>query len=243
MDVADSTALVTGSARRIGRAIALELARRDARVGIHYRSSADDARATLATIRNAGGEAELFQADLVNDSDRERLFAQIRTRFGNLHILVNNASVFAPGTIADSTPAEWDEQMDANAKAPFFVAQAAAALMGEAGPGKIVNITDPAGETVWTGYFPYSVSKAALLAANRGLAKSLAPNIQVNAVAPGPVHFPEHYTVEQKRSAVERTLLKRQGDIDDVVRAVLFLIENDYITGEVLHVDGGRHIL
>jgi NAD(P)-dependent dehydrogenase (short-subunit alcohol dehydrogenase family) len=108
---------------------------------------------------------------------------------------------------------------------------------------KIVNLVDVAGETIWPGYLVYSVSKAALIAVNRGLAKALAPNIQVNGIAPGPVLFPEYYTQAQKHLAIERTLLKRAGSPKDIVSAVVFLIENDYITGEVLHVDGGRHIM
>ena len=116
-------------------------------------------------------------------------------------------------------------------------------MMLESGRGKILNIADPAGENIWTGYLPYSVSKAALLGVTQGLAKTLAPQVQVNAVAPGPVHFPDSYSSEQKQAAIERTLLKRSGSPEDVVRAVVFLIENDYITGEVLHVDGGRHIM
>jgi len=111
------------------------------------------------------------------------------------------------------------------------------------GQGKIVNLADVAGEVIWPGYFAYSVSKAALIAVNRGLAKAYAPHIQVNAIAPGPVLFPEHYTEDQKKSAIERTLLKREGSPQDIVSAVIFLIENDYITGELVHVDGGRHLL
>ena len=133
--------------------------------------------------------------------------------------------------------------MDTNAKAPFFLAQHAARLMRTRGTGKIVNIADVAGEVIWPSYLPYSVSKAALIAVNRGLAKAYAPEIQVNAIAPGPILFPERYTEEQKKSAVERTLLKRAGSPKDIVNAVVFLIENDYITGEIIHVDGGRHIM
>ncbi len=243
MQIEGSIALVTGAARRIGREIALELARRGARLAVHYRSSEQEARETLEQVRDLGAEADLFKADLINDVERTRMLGEVVDRFGSLQILVNNASVFAPGTIADSTPQLWDEQMDANAKAPFFLAQASSREMLEAGAGKIVNIADPAGETIWTKYFPYSVSKAALLAVTRGLARSLAPAVQVNAVSPGPVHFPDDYSAEQKESAIERTLLKRAGNMGDVVRAAIFLIENDYITGEVIHVDGGRHLL
>jgi NAD(P)-dependent dehydrogenase (short-subunit alcohol dehydrogenase family) len=243
MEINGSIALVTGSARRIGRAIALELARKGARLAIHYRASEDDARVTLNDVRRLGVDAHLFRADLVDDQARAALTTDVQERFGGLDILVNSASVFGPTRLAETTPENWDDQLDTNAKAPFFVAQAAGAMMQESGKGKIVNIVDTAGESIWPHYLPYSISKAALLGVTRGLAKSLAPEVHVNAVAPGPVQFPEHYTDAQKQKAVERTLLKRAGSADDVVRAVVFLIENDYITGEVLHVDGGRHIL
>lgn len=243
MEISDSIALVTGSARRIGRAIVLALAEKGARIAIHYRSSGEDAAETLGAVREFGSEAELFQADLTDQRARARLIDEVRSTFGGVDILVNSASVFGPGTLQSSTPEAWDEQMEANAKAPYFVAQAAAPLMLASGRGKIINIADPAGELIWPAYFPYSVSKAALLGVTRGLAKTLAPDVQVNAVAPGPVCFPEYYTEDQKRFAVEQTLLKREGAPDDVVRAVVFLIENDYITGEVLHVDGGRHAM
>ena len=243
MQIDGSIALVTGAARRIGREIALELARRGARVAVHYRLSEPEAMETVHQIRAMGADAELFKAELVDEVERTRMMGEIVDRFGGLQILVNNASVFAPGTIEDSTPDLWDDQMDANAKAPFFLAQLSSREMLREGAGKIVNIADPAGETIWTQYFPYSVSKAALLAVTRGLSRSLAPAVQVNAVSPGPVHFPDHYTEQQKQSAIERTLLKRAGSMEDVVRAVIFLIENDYITGEVIHVDGGRHIM
>lgn len=237
MDINGKVALITGSAKRIGKEIALELARRGARIGVHYKSSASDAR------KVAGDAGAVFQADLTDASAIERMFREIEDTFGRLDILVNSASVFAAATADDAAPEHWDSQMDANARAPFFVAQHAARLMRSNGGGKIINIVDVAGEVIWPSYLPYSVSKAALIAVNRGLAKAWAPDIQVNAIAPGPVLFPEDYTDEQKRLAIDRTLLKRAGSPADVVRATIFLIENDYITGEVIHVDGGRHIL
>ena len=240
MEITGKVALITGSAKRIGRAIAVELARRGARIGIHYRSSRDDAGETLRSVQASGADGVVFQADLAKMGDIERLFRELHSHFGSLHILVNNASIFSPAAPDNTTEQDWNEQMDTNAKAPFFVAQFAAGLMGE---GKIVNIADVAGELIWPGYFPYSVSKAALLAVNRGLAKAYAPRIHVNAIAPGPILFPEYYTEEQKRSAIAHTLLKRQGRLEDIVSAVVFLIENDYITGELIHVDGGRHLL
>lgn len=170
------------------------------------------------------------------------MFHGIDAFFGRLDILVNSASVFSPASVDEATPEHWDAQMDTNARAPFFVAQHAARLMLQNESGKIINIADVAGEIIWPSHLPYSVSKAALIAVNRGLAKAYAPHIQVNAIAPGPVLFPEYYSDEQKNLAVERTLLKRPGSPQDIVNAVVFLIENDYITGEMIHVDGGRHI-
>ena len=237
MDINGKVALITGAAKRIGKEIAFELARRGARIAVHYRSSATEAKAV------AGQTGAAFHAELTDIVAIEKMVNDINEKFGRLDILVNSASMFSPATADDATPDHWDWQMATNAKAPFFVAQYAARLMQRTGAGKIINIADVAGEVIWPGYLPYSVSKAALIAVNRGLAKAYAPEIQVNAIAPGPVLFPEYYTEEQKQSAIERTLLKRSGSPRDVVNAVVFLVENDYITGEVIHVDGGRHIM
>jgi len=237
MQIDGKVALITGSGKRIGREIALELARKGARIAVHYRASAAEAREV------AGKSGAVFQADLEDVNSIGPMFRRIEEMLGRLDILVNSASIFSPSTADDATPEHWDSQMNTNARAPFFLAQHAARLMRRGGAGKIINIADVAGEVIWPGYLPYSVSKAALLAVNRGLAKAYAPEIQVNGIAPGPVLFPDTYSEEQKRSAIERTLLKREGSPADIVNAVVFLIENDYITGDVIHVDGGRHIL
>lgn len=239
MNIDGKVALITGAAKRVGRAIAIDLARRGARVGIHYRSSEREAQETLKEV----GDGQLFKAELTDLKAVEKMLNDVASRFGGLDILVNSASIFAPGKANETTSQQWDAQLNANAKAPFFVAQHAARLMQPRGHGKIINIADVAGEVIWPGYFSYSVSKAALIAVNRGQAKAYAPSIQVNAIAPGPILFPEYYTDEQKKAAVERTLLKREGSPQDIVNAVVFLIENDYITGELIHVDGGRHLL
>ncbi len=236
MNIDGKVALITGSAKRIGREIALELERRGARIAVHYRSGEAEARNV------AGATGAVFQAELTDDQAVEKMFHGIDAFFGRLDILVNSASVFSPASVDEATPEHWDAQMDTNARAPFFVAQHAARLMLQNESGKIINIADVAGEIIWPSHLPYSVSKAALIAVNRGLAKAYAPHIQVNAIAPGPVLFPEYYSDEQKNLAVERTLLKRPGSPQDIVNAVVFLIENDYITGEMIHVDGGRHI-
>ena len=243
MDISGKVALITGSSKRIGRETAVELARRGAHVAIHYRSDEGGARETQRLVKQHNGKAELFHAELTNKAEVDALFVDLESRLGGLDILVNNASVFDQATLEESTPALWDAQMDSNAKAPFFLAQRAAPLMNRRGHGKIVNLVDVAGEIVWPGYLAYSVSKAALIAINRGLARALAPSIQVNGVAPGPVLFPEYYSEDQKHLAIERTLLKKAGSARDIVNAVVFLIENDYITGEVLHIDGGRHLM
>ena len=237
MDINGKVALITGSAKRVGRAIAVELAQRGARLAVHYRSSESEAKEV------AGDGHAVFQADLTDLPSVEKMVEAIAGKFGGLDILVNSASVFSPASADDATPDHWDVQMNTNAKAPFFLAQQAAALMRMRGAGKIINIADVAGEVIWPSYLPYSVSKAALIAVNRGLAKAYAPEIQVNAIAPGPILFPEYYTEAQKKAAIDRTLLKRAGSPRDIVNAVVFLIQNDYITGEMIHVDGGRHIM
>ena len=243
MNISGKVALITGSAKRIGRMTAIEFAKRGARVAVHFRSSLKEAEETLRLIQSVGASGALFQADLSDLSAVQHMFQKLEQTFGGLDILVNSASTFHTGT-SDETSAElWDEQMSSNARAPFFVAQSAARMMLQRGSGKIVNLVDVAGEVIWPGYFAYSVSKAALIAVNRGMAKAYSPAIQVNGIAPGPVLFPDHYTEEQKRSAIERTLLKRPGSPTDIVNAIVFLVENDYITGEIIHVDGGRHIM
>jgi NAD(P)-dependent dehydrogenase (short-subunit alcohol dehydrogenase family) len=249
MNISGKVALITGSAKRIGRLTAIELAKRGARVAIHFRNSGQEANETLRLIQAEGGTGALFQADLSEIPAIEEMFRKLDQQFGGLDILVNSASTFHTSTAGETSAELWDEQLNSNARAPFFVAQSAAQMMMKRGEdhqghqGKIINIVDVAGEVIWPGYFAYSVSKAALIAVNRGLAKAYAPSIQVNGIAPGPVLFPDHYTEEQKRSAIERTLLKRAGHPSDIVNAVVFLIENDYITGEIIHVDGGRHIM
>jgi NAD(P)-dependent dehydrogenase (short-subunit alcohol dehydrogenase family) len=247
MNISGKVALITGSAKRIGRFTAIELAKRGARVAIHYRNSGEEANETLRLIEAKGGTGALFQADLSSLGAIQEMFRKLDQHFGGLDILVNSASTFHTSTASETSGELWDEQVNSNVRAPFFVAQASARMMMRQGhdnnQGKIINIVDVAGEVIWPGYFAYSVSKAALIAVNRGLAKAYAPSIQVNGIAPGPVLFPDHYTEEQKRSAIERTLLKRAGHPSDIVNAVVFLIESDYITGEIIHVDGGRHIM
>src|SRR6187399_792075 len=171
MNISGKVALITGSAKRIGRLTAIELARHGARIAIHYRNSIEDAKESLRMIQAEGGSGELFQADLADLPAISAMIQKIEKTFGGLDILVNSASTFHTGTAEETSAELWDEQMSSNARGPFFVAQSAAQLMMRRGSGKIVNIVDVAGEVIWPGYFAYSVSKAALIAVNRGMAK------------------------------------------------------------------------
>ncbi|MFH1680663.1 MAG: SDR family oxidoreductase [Candidatus Eisenbacteria bacterium] len=228
-------ALVTGSARRIGRTIALRLAREGARVAVHCNESVADAE---ETARAAGNGARVFRADLRSIGEIRRLAAEVADRMGRIDCLVNNASTFGRTPFLRTTEEEWDRFHDVNLKAAFFLAQAVAARMEE---GAIVNIADTGGVNLWPGYLAYGVSKAGLIGLTKGLAVALAPRIRVNAILPGPILSPEAEGVESMEEAVSRTLLGRAGSPDDIAAAVRFLLtEGSYITGALIPVDGGR---
>ncbi|MCS6818133.1 MAG: glucose 1-dehydrogenase [Blastocatellia bacterium] len=243
MNLKGKGAIVTGAARRVGRAIALALAERGADVVVHYHRSEEDARETVREIEVRGVRALAVRADLGEVREIERLIEEAVRFLGHLDVLVNNASVFFRTPFGSITEEQWDLNLDVNLKAPFFCAQYAARVMQQQGGGKIINIADWAGFRPYAGYIPYCVSKAGLIALTQVLAKTLAPTILVNAVAPGPVLLPEEYGEEETRAIIEATPLKRLGSPEDVARAVLFLIEgSDFITGHTLVVDGGRLI-
>ncbi len=228
-------ALVTGAARRIGRQIAVELARAGARTAIHYGRSAVDAE---ETVRLAGERARAFQADLRSVAEIRRLVDDVAGAMGRIDFLVNNAACFGRTPFAETTEEEWDLFHEVNLKAVFFLTQAAAARMGE---GAIVHIADTAGVNLWPGYLAYGASKAGVVALTRGMARALAPRIRVNVVLPGPMLPPEGDGTELLHEAVKKTLLKRSGDPSDIAAAVRFLLaEGTYITGALLPVDGGR---
>jgi pteridine reductase len=241
VELRDRVALVTGAGRRLGRAIAVGLARHGARVGVHYNSSADGARAVVEEIRAAGGDAQAFGADLADVTTAAPLLDRVAERWGALDILVNSAGIMLRTPVGSVTPAEWDQIFAVNLRAPFFMAQAAAPRMAERG-GVIINIADLAALETWSAYVPHGISKAGVVQMTRGLAHALAPRVRVNAVAPGAVLLP----AEWDRTAAERlaatTPLRRLGTPDDVVQAVVYLIEADYVTGETLVVDGGRRV-
>jgi pteridine reductase len=235
MNLAGRTALVTGAARRLGRAIAEDLARAGARVAVHYHQSAGEAADVVASIRAHGGTAEAFAADLADGA----AVVSLAEAVGPVDVLVNNASVFFPTPLATLGEADWDRILAVNLKAPFLLARTLGRAMQARGAGKIVNLADSTADRPAPGYLPYGVSKAALVALTRGLARELAPAVQVNCVAPGPVLEP--IDGSPTAAIIRRTPLGRLGSAADVVAAVRFVIDgSDFVTGSTVVVDGGR---
>jgi|SRR5579863_1014943 pteridine reductase len=241
MELRERVALVTGAGHRVGRAIALGLARNGARVAVHYNEAADGAREVVQSIRAQGGDAFAIGADLSDAAAAGRLVDSVAAHWGVLDILVNSAGIMLRTPVADVTPAAWDEIFAINLRAPFFVAQAAARVMGTRG-GAIVNISDLAGLETWRDYIPHGISKAGIVQMTRALAHALAPHIRVNAIAPGAVLLPQAWDEAAAAHLVATTPLRRLGSPEDVVGAVLYLLQADYVTGETIVVDGGRRV-
>lgn len=241
MKVDGSVILVTGAGVRVGREIAIALAECKARIAVHYNSSSKEAEETLAAIRAAGSDGELFQADLSDAASPDKLIGQVVAHFGTIDVLVNSAAVMQRTPLGEVSAAEWDAMFALNLRAPFFLSQAAAAAMGERG-GAIVNIADLAAFETWPAFVPHGISKAGVVQMTRSLARALAPRIRVNAVAPGAVLLPDGWDQESEDHIVSTTPLRRLGSPKDVAEAVIYLIQADYVTGTTLIVDGGRHI-
>lgn len=235
-------ALVTGSARRIGAAIARRLHAAGFDLALHYRDSAGEAQALAAELESArAGSVVLLQADLAQFDRLPELVAKAVGRFGRLDALVNNASAFYPTPFGATTPAQWDELFAINARAPFFLAQAAAPHLASAN-GAIVNIADIYAERPLRGHAVYAMGKAALLQMTRALALELAPQVRVNAVSPSAILWPENGKDPEAQSALlARTPLGRIGTPGEIAEAVRWLLQDArYCTGQVLRVDGGR---
>jgi NAD(P)-dependent dehydrogenase (short-subunit alcohol dehydrogenase family) len=235
-------ALVTGAARRIGRAVALRLAAEGARIVVHYRDSEKDADEVATEITRGGGQAQCMHADLARLGEIQRLFSKIERDIGRLDILVNNAGVFSPTVPGETTEPQWDAVLDVNLKAQFFCAQGAAALLARSGRGRIINFASLGGLLAWPKYTAYCVSKAGVIMLTRCLARALAPAITVNAIAPGTISFPDD-PPEVAELAVRQTPLGRTGSPADIANAVMYLIGADNVTGQVLVVDGGWSIV
>ena len=239
MDLRGKTALVTGGAHRVGRAIVIALARAGANVAINYNSSAAEAADTVKTVQHAGGQAVAIQADVGNPAEANTLIQKAVQHFGSVDLLVNNASTYTKTPLPFSETV-WRRTMDVILDGAFHCANAAAPHMQTAGAGVIINIADLHAVRPSTNFMAHGVAKAGLLALTEHLAVAFAPHIRVNAVIPGPVLPPERLDPEAVRRIAERTLLKRWGTPEDVAAAVLFLTACDYITGESLVVDGGE---
>jgi len=235
-------ALVTGAARRIGRAIALDLAAHGWAVAIHYRSSRADAKRVAGEIAAAGGTAAAFAAELADLEALPRLLAAVGRRLGKPELLVNNAAQFDADETGSLEPERWDRQLRVNLAAPVFLAQAFAAQLPADRSGNIVNLVD---QRVWKpvpGFFSYQVSKAALWTATQTLAQALAPRIRVNAIGPGPSFPGPRQSAEDFRRQSESVLLRHGPAPEEFGRAVRFLVDMPSVTGQMLALDGGQHL-
>lgn len=241
MDLASRVALVTGGGRRVGQALALALARQGMHLAIHYNSSADGARDTQAQARALGVNAELFPANLEDPTAAKDLPAAVARHFGQLDVLVNSAGIMPQATVEETTPELWDHTMAVNLKAYFFTVQGALPHLRQS-KGKIVNLADVGGLEPWPRYTAHCVSKAGVVMLTKTLALALAPDITVNAIAPGAVLPPDGWSDSARQHLARTTPLKRLGSPDDVAGALVYLLQADYVTGEVLVVDGGRLI-
>ncbi len=226
--------LVTGSAKRIGRTIAIELSKRGFDVAIHYNTSKPEAE----QVARDCGNAPIFQADLAQIAEIRRLFSEVRQEFGLLDCLVNNAARFTRIDPLDITEADWDFIHEVNLKATFFCCQEAARQMKELGAGRIVNISSLGGIRPWAEHVHYCASKAGVIMMTKALAKALAPQITVNSVAPGVISFND--VDARTRAMIEATPMQRAGKPEEIAEAVhFFLTAPDFITGQILAVDGG----
>lgn len=241
MNLKGKTALVTGSAKRVGKVIATALARKGANIAVHYNTSKADAETTAAELRGLGVTTMTVQAELSREAEVKAMVDAVATKFGRLDLLVNNAAVFFRTPLESVDEAQWDRTVDSNLKGPFLCSvHAGRRMLAQPEGGVIVSIADWAGVRPYTGYLPYCISKAGVITMTQGLARSLAPNVRVNAIGPGPILVPTDLPEDEAREIMEKTPLKRHGSPDDIAAAVVFLAESDFVTGVFLPVDGGR---
>lgn len=238
LELRGKVALVTGAGKRLGRAVALRLASEGASVAVHYRKSAAEAEEVVAAIKSAGGRAAAFPAELTSVEEIQRMVQAAANEMGRLDLLVNSAANFLPSSIVSTTEAVWDAALDTNLKAPFFCAQAAAPWLKRS-KGVIINFADTGGILGWPGYTAHSVSKAGVIMLTRVLAKALAPDVRVNAIAPGTITM-QGDAPELEADFIRQAPLKRSGTPADIEDAVLYLAQAAFVTGHVLVVDGGR---
>ncbi|MSR77634.1 MAG: SDR family oxidoreductase [Candidatus Omnitrophica bacterium] len=249
MNLRGKTVLITGAAKRLGREIALTLAGRGADIVVHYSRSFKEAETLGKEIRCLGVQAHLVQADFnpmrAGISKQVRDFAKkVFRKTSSVEVLINNAAIFYPTPFETISEKDWDAFMTINLKVPFFLAQVFGLRMQNQKEGKIINLADWTGERPPLRFIPYAVSKAGLVSVTKGLAKALAPHVQVLSIAPGPILPAEGATMKEQKLAAEKSLLKRYGNTKDIANAVRFLIEDsDFMTGSTLYVDGGASLV
>jgi NAD(P)-dependent dehydrogenase (short-subunit alcohol dehydrogenase family) len=237
--LAGSVALVTGAAKRIGRSVALRLASEGADVVVNYRNSKGEADEVVAQITAMGRRAVAVQADVAKRAEVAAMFATVQKEFGRLDTLVNNAGMFFPAKFEELTEEQWDRIMDTNLKSQFLCSQAAAPMLRRSGRGRIINFASLGGLLAWPAYTHYCVSKAGVIMLTRCLARALAPEITVNAIAPGTISFPGD-APGIAEDFILRAPLQRTGTAKDIDDAVVFLAQSGFITGQLVVVDGGR---
>jgi NAD(P)-dependent dehydrogenase (short-subunit alcohol dehydrogenase family) len=233
-------ALITGAAKRIGRSIALRLAADGADIVINYASSKPEAEELVAEIKSSGRRAIAIQADVSHRSDVQKLFSAAENEFTRLDILVNNSGTFFEAKFEELTEDQWDHILNVNLKSQFLCAQSAAPIMKRQGRGRIINLSSLGGLLPWPAYTHYCVSKAGCIMLTRCLARALGPEILVNSVAPGTIQFPGEPPDEDY---IKRVPLHRTGTGDDIAQAVAYLATADFVTGQILAVDGGRSLV
>ena len=244
MQLKGCTVLITGAAKRDGRVIALTLAASGADIVIHYHRSDKDAVALQSLIKKKYKKTPgLLQGDLSKLADLRRIADEAWKLRKKVDVLINNASTFYPTPLGKVREEQWEDLFNVNARAPFFLSEALGLKMKKRGQGKIVNIADWAALQPYTQYVPYCASKAALVAVSQGMARTLAPEVQINTILPGPVMWPDDLGAAVMKNVIRNTPLKRIGTPQDIAKAAKFLIEgSDFMTGSLVHVDGGRHI-
>ena len=242
MNLENKVALVTGAGVRIGQAIAVKLGQLGMRVIIHYHHSEKGAKQTIQKLPGKKSKHRILQANLKDLSAIKELVHKAEMQVGPVSVLVNNAAEFFPTPLFSTTEGEWDNLLTLNLKAPFFLSQALGEKMKSSGEGKIINMVDVSAQRPWENFLPYCASKAALISLTMGLARALSPEVQVNGIAPGTVLNPPEHIEMDLTASVENSLLKRIGKAEDVVKAVEYLLQSDFVTGTILPVDGGRSI-
>lgn len=248
MELDGKVALITGAARRIGAGLALALARQGMHIALHHGHSHDEATLLAAKIRRLGRRAEIFAADLADPAQTTGLLANVTHAMGTATVLVNNAAIFEPGHLLDTPPLQWQRHLDINLTAPFLLmGEFARQVAGHYGKvtspvAKVVNIVDQRIIHPRPGHLAYTVAKSALWTLTTLCARELAPAILVNAVGPGPILATDPNNMAQFHQVAATTPVGKPGSIDDLAATVVFLLQQDYLTGQLIHVDGGQHL-